>query len=79
MDASYVKQPDSPSMLHKYWEEPDQRNTYNNTSYYDTPKYVVGVLGGTVSKTSRRLPERRNHRHIITTLSRTQVVTAGAV
>ena len=46
--------------------------------YYDTPKYVVYVLGGAVSNTYRRLPESRNHRHVITTLSRAQVVTAEA-
>ena len=31
-----------------------------------------------MSKTYRHLPERRNHRHVITTLSRAQVVIAGA-
>ena len=30
-------------------EEPDQPNADNNTNYYDTPKYFVGVLGGAVS------------------------------
>ena len=79
MDTSSVKQSDSTSTLHTYWEEPDQRHTYNSsTNYYDTPRYVVDVLGGAVSKTYRRLPESRNHRHVIRTLSRAQVVTAGA-
>ena len=58
-----VKQSDSPSMLGTYQEEPDQTNTDNSTNYYDTPKYVVDVFVGAVSKTYRRLPERRNHRH----------------
>ena len=45
--------------------KPDQENTDNSTDYYDTPtKYVVGVLGGPVSKTYRRLPESRNHPQI---------------
>ena len=52
-------------MLGTFWEEPNQRNTDNNTSYDDTPKYVVDVVGGAVSKTYRRLPESRNHRQII--------------
>ena len=62
MDTSCVKQSDSPSTLDTYWEEPDQRNTDNITNYYDTPKYVVDILGGAVSKTYRRLSESRNHR-----------------
>ena len=57
-----VKQSDSPSTLGMYWEEPDQTNTDNSTNYYDTPKYVVDVLKGVVSKTYRRLPESRNYR-----------------
>ena len=66
MDTFCVKQSDSPSTLHACWGEPDQRNTNNITNYYDTPKYVVDGLGGAVSKTYRRLPESRNHRHVIT-------------
>ena len=58
--TSCVKQSDSPSTLHTYWEEPDQRNTDNSTKYYDTPRYVVDVLGGSVSKTYRRLPESKS-------------------
>ena len=46
--------------------------------YYDTPKYAVHVFGGAVSKTYRRFPESRVYRYIITTLSRTQVVTTEA-
>ena len=65
METSYVKRSDSPSTLHTYWEEPGQRNTDNITYYYDTPKYVVKVLGGAVSKTYRRLPETRNRRNDI--------------
>ena len=75
-DTSYVKQPDSPSMLHTYWKEPGLRNTDNSTNYYGTLKYVVDVLGGAVSKTYIRLPESRNHPHVLTTLSGAQVVTA---
>ena len=63
MDTSSVKQSDSPSTLDTYWEEPDQTRTDNSTNYYDTPKYVVDVLGGVVSKTYIRLPESRNYRH----------------
>ena len=67
MDTSCcVKQSDSPSTLDTFWEEPDQRKTNNSTNYYDTPKYVVDALGGAVSKTYKRLPEGRNHRHVIT-------------
>ena len=78
MDTCCVKQSDSPSTLHTHWEEPDQRNTGNSTNYCDTPKYVVvDVLGRAVSKTYRRLPESRYHRHIITLL-RAQVATAEA-
>ena len=36
---------------------------YRQYHYYDTPKYVVQVLGGVVSKIHRRLPESRNRRH----------------
>ena len=49
--------------MHTYWEKPCQRNTDNSTNYYDTPKYVVHVLRGAVSKTYRRLPETRNYLH----------------
>ena len=66
MGTSCVKQSDRPSTLHTYWQEPDKKNTDNITNYYDTPKYVVDVLGGAVSNTYRRLPESRNHRHVIT-------------
>ena len=59
-------------------EEPDQTNTDNSTNYCDAPKYVVDVLGRVVSQTCRRLPESRNHRHVITTLLRAQVVTVEA-
>ena len=45
-------------------------NTDNNTNYYDTPKYVVDVLGGVVSKTYRHLTKSRNHRNVITASSR---------
>ena len=62
MDTSCVKQSDNPSALHTYWGEPDQRHRDKSTNYYDTPKNVVDVLGGVVLNTSRRLPERRNHR-----------------
>ena len=59
-----MKQSDSPSTLDTYWEEPDQRNTGNNsTNDDDPPEYVIDILGGAVSKTHRRLPESRNHRH----------------
>ena len=46
--------------------------------YYDTPEYVIHVLGGAVSKTYRRLPGSKNYGHVISTLSRAQVVTAKA-
>ena len=46
----------------------DQINTDNSANDYDTPKYVVDVLGRVVSKTNRRLPESRNRRHVITCL-----------
>ena len=78
VDTSCVKQSDSPSTLYTYCGEPDQRNTDTSTNYYDTSKYVIDVLGGAVSKTYRRLPESRNHRHVITTLSRAQVVITEA-
>ena len=65
-------------MLYTCWKEPYQRHTDYNTNYDGTPKYVVDVLGGAVSKTYRRLPGIRNHLHVITQVSRTQVVTAGA-
>ena len=64
VDISCVKQSKSPSTLHTYWEEPNQRNTHYSTNCYDTSKYAVDVLsGGAVPKTYRRLPESRNHRH----------------
>ena len=64
VDTSCVKQPDSPSTLHTYWEELDQINTDHSANYYDTPKYVVDVLGGAVSESYiYYLPESRNHRH----------------
>ena len=79
MDISCrVKQSDSPNTLDTHWEEPDQRSTDNITNYYDTPMYAVEVVGGAVPTTYSRLPESRNHRHVITTLSRAQVVTARA-
>ena len=56
MDTSSLKQSDSPSTLDTYWEGPDQANTDNSTNYCDTPKYVVDVLGGAVSKTCFRGP-----------------------
>ena len=59
-----VKQLDSPSTLRTYWGGAYQTNTDSNNNYYDTPKYVVDVIRGAVSKTYRRLPESRNHRHI---------------
>ena len=74
MDTSCVKQSDKSKYV-AYWEEPHQRNVDNNTNYYDTPKYVVHVLGGAVSKTYRRISESRDHRQVITTLSRVQVIT----
>ena len=60
MDTSCcVKQSNNPSSLDTYWEESNQINTDNSTSYYDAPKYVVDVLGGAVSKTYRHLSESR--------------------
>ena len=70
-----VKQSDSPSTLYTYLGGVESDNS---TNYYDTPTYVVDVLGGAMSKSYRRLTESRNPRHIITILSRAQVVTAGA-
>ena len=78
MDTSRVKQSDSPSTLHTYRREPDQRNIGNITNYYDTPKYVVDVLEGAVSKTKIRLPGSINHRYVHRTPSRAQVVTTEA-
>ena len=73
MDTSCcVKQSDSPSTLDTYWEKSNQ------TKYYGTRKYVVDVLEGAMSKTYRRLRESRNHRHVITSLSRAQSVIAKA-
>ena len=57
-----MKQSDSPSTLPMYWGESDPINTDNSTNCYDTPKYVVNVLGGVVLKTYRLLPESRNYR-----------------
>ena len=54
-----MKQSDSPSTLRTYWGELDQTNTDNSPTYYDTPEYVVDVLGGAVSDTYRRLPESK--------------------
>ena len=62
MDTSCVKQSDSSSTLDTYWAESDQANTDNINKYYDTPKYVVDVLGGAVSKIFRRLPKSRSCR-----------------
>ena len=50
-------------MLYIIGEGLDQTNTNNITNYYNTPKYVVDVLGKPASKTHRRFPEGRNHRH----------------
>ena len=58
-----MKESDSSSTLRTYWEGAGPTNTDNGTNYYDMPKYVVDVLGRAVSKTYRRLPESRNHRH----------------
>ena len=63
MDTSCAKQPDRPSILHTYWEEPDQIYINNITNYYDTPKYVVDELERAVSNTYRRLLDSRNRRH----------------
>ena len=52
---------------------------YRQYHCYDTPKHVVHELRGAVSKIYRRLPESISYRHVITILSRTQVVTAEAV
>ena len=74
-----MKQSDSPSTLRAYWGEPYQTKIDNNsTNYYDTPKYVIDVLGGAVSETYIRLPESRNQQHVIRPLSRAQVVNAEA-
>ena len=51
-----MKQSDSPSTLDTYWEERDHSNTDDTTNYYDTPKYVVDVLEGAMSKANRRFP-----------------------
>ena len=78
MDISCAKQSDTPKyvvhLLGRY-----RRNTDNNTNYCDdTSKYVVHALEEALSKTYRRLPENRNHRHVISTSSLVQVVTAEA-
>ena len=62
-------------MLQMYWGEPDQRNTDNSTNYYDTPKYVVDVLGVAVSKTDV-FSQAEVTETLKQTLSRAQVVTA---
>ena len=61
-----VKQSDSQVRCTGIGGDPNQRNTDkdNSTNYYDTPKYVVDVFGGAVSKTYRHLPESRNSQHI---------------
>ena len=42
---------------------PDQTDTDNITNYFDTPKYVIDVLGGPCQRhTDRCLPESRNYR-----------------
>ena len=48
-----------------------ETNTDNSTNCYDNPCLAV-------SKSFRHLLESRNHRHVIATLSRAQVVTPGA-
>ena len=40
-----MKKPDSSSMLRTYWGEPDQTYAVSSVNYYDTPRYVVDVLG----------------------------------
>ena len=44
------------------WGGAGSKKMQNSTNYYDTPKYVVDVLGGVVSKIYSRLSESRNHR-----------------
>ena len=39
----------------------DHTNTDNSTNYYDTPMYVVNVLGGAVSRTYICLPESKTY------------------
>ena len=68
VNTSCVKQSGSPSStLHTCWGEPDQRST-NNTNYYDTPEYVIDVLGRAMSKTNIRHSQRRNYRHVVTNI-----------
>ena len=74
MDSSYAKQPDKPKSVARVLGGAVSKNYRHHC--YDTSKYAVHVLGGAVSKTYRRFPESRVYRYIITTLSRTQVVTA---
>ena len=65
MDTSGVKQSDTFKYVAHVLEKPCQRNTDNMPNYYDTPKYVVCVLGGVVPKTDIRLPESRSHRQMV--------------
>ena len=76
--ACCVKQSDSPSTLDTYREEPDERNIDTGTNYDDTSKNAVDALEGAVSRTYIRVPESRNSRHGITTLSGAQAVTVEA-
>ena len=61
MDSSSVKQSNEPKYVGHGLGGAGPNIDYS-TSYYDTPEYVVDVLGGAVLKTYRRLPESRNPR-----------------
>ena len=67
MDTSCVKQSYTLKYVIRVLGGAVSKNTDNSTNYYDIPKYVVHVFGGAMSKTYRRLPQSRNHRHVITT------------
>ena len=63
MDTSIVRNSQKAQVRYtSIREEPEKISTDNSTNYYDTPKYVLDVLGDAVSKTYKRLPESRKYR-----------------
>ena len=77
VDTSCVTQSGTPKCVVHVLEGPASKK-YRQQFYYDhTQKYAINVLGRAVSKTYICLPESRNYRHVITTLSWAQVVRGG--
>ena len=68
MDTSCVKQSNKLKYVAYVLGEVVPKK-YRQQPYYDTPKYVVHVMEGATSNTYMRLPESRNHQHVITTFA----------